>query len=181
MNPMPQAASQDPSYTIRPAQVADLTRMEELLLDLQEHLETSNPDVWRKTPAARKQLRSQLASRLRAPDVCALVAEHADDGVVGVGFGRIVTNKRYEPARSGSIDQVFVDERYRRAGLGSRLVEELCHFFGKREITDLSLRYVVGNELAACFWEGLGFAPRITIAGAPRQTVEKRLAQTQAL
>ena len=169
-----------PAYSVRPAQTADLDRMEDFLLSLQDRLEASNPDVWQMKPEARTWLRSQVTSRLKAPDVCALVAEHYSDGVVGVIFGRIVINKRYTPSRTGVVDQVFVDESHRRVGVGSRLVGELCRFFRERDIHDLSLRYVVGNEGAAGFWADLGFAPRITTVGANRQTVEDRLAQTRS-
>jgi len=168
-------------YDIRPARTVDLDRVVELLLGLQDHLESSNPEVWRMKPEARAQVRSQVTWRLQAPDACALVAEHESDGVVGVIFGRIVASKRYTPTRTGTVDQVFVDECHRRAGVGSRLVEELCRFFGERGINDLSLRYVVGNEEAACFWADLGFTPRITTLGAVRQMVEERLAQARSL
>ncbi len=172
-------SSRAQAYVIRPARAVDLDRMVELLLGLQDHLEASNSEVWRMKPEARAQFRGQVTSRLKAADACALVAEHHSDGVVGVIFGRVAANKRYSPTRAGIVDQIFVDECHRRAGVGSRLVEELCRFFCDRGIHDLSLRYVAGNEEAASFWADLGFAPRITTVGALRQTVEERLAQTR--
>ena len=127
---------------------------------------------------ARTNLRGQLSSRLKAPQSCALVAEHKNDGVVGVIFGRVVTNKRYTPDRAGLVDQVFVRADHRRNSVGSWLVVELCRFFAAEGVDDLSLRYVMGNREAAGFWEALGFAPRIVTAGATRTEVEERLAQT---
>jgi GNAT superfamily N-acetyltransferase len=112
-------------YAIRPARIADLDRLEQLLLLLQDHLEAANPDLWRMTGAARTQLRGQIRARLTAPGSCAIVAEHSADGVVGMIFGRVATNERYAPARAGIVDQVFVHEAHRRAGVGSRLVAEL--------------------------------------------------------
>ena len=88
--------------------------MTELLHALQDHLETSNSDLWRMTDEARANLKGQVASRLRDPHVCALVAEHEQEGIVGVIFGRVVTNKRYTPAQAGQIDQAFVCENHRR-------------------------------------------------------------------
>lgn len=164
-------------YTIRPAEAPDLDRLVELLLALQDHVEASNPDLWRMKPEARRHIKGQLAGRLKANSACAFVAEHDEDGVVGVIFGRIVANKRYTPSRAGQVDQVFVRADHRRAGVGSRLVDELCRFFADEEVEDMSLRYVLGNEEAASFWSTLGFSPRIITAGAQRQVVETRLAR----
>jgi GNAT superfamily N-acetyltransferase len=161
-----------PEYTIRSAQTADLDRLVELVLALQDHIEGSNPDLWRMKPEARAHLRGQLSSRLKASDCCALVAENREDGVVGLIFGRVTTNKRYIPKRVGVVDQIFVRVDHRRAGVGSRLVAGLCGYFADRDVEDLSLRYVVGNEEAAAFWTALGFAPRIVVAGAGRAAVE---------
>jgi GNAT superfamily N-acetyltransferase len=149
----------------------------ELLLALQDHVEASNPDLWRMNPESRGDLKGQIAARLRAEGSCALVAEHDADGVVGVVFGRITSNKRYIPPQAGQIDQAFVRTDHRRGGVGSCLVAELCRFFAAEGVTDISLRYVVGNEEASQFWAALGFAPRIVTAGAERRTVEGRLGQ----
>jgi len=106
------------------------------------------------------------------PQASELAAEHIEDGVVGVIYGRAVTNKGYTPNRTGMVDQAFVEPQHRRRGVGARLVAELCRFFAGQGIEDLSLRYVTGNEEAAGFWTALGFTPRIVTAGASRQVVE---------
>ena len=162
-------------YSLRPAQEADLDSLIELLLALQDQIETSNPDLWRMKPGARHNLKGQIGTRLKAANSCALVAEHEEDGIVGVIFGRIVVNNRYIPSRAGQIDQAFVRADHRRAGLGSRLVALLCRFFASEDVDDITLRYVVGNEEAAAFWSALGFSPRIITAGAGREAVEQRL------
>jgi GNAT superfamily N-acetyltransferase len=169
-------AEAPPGYAIRPARRADLDRLEALLLALQEHLEASNPSVWQKSEEARLALRAQIANRLQAEGSLTLVAEHEEDGVVGVVNGRVVTNTRYVPPRAGSIDQAFVRADHRREGVGAALVTALCRFFAAEGADELSLRYVVGNEEAAAFWTTLGFRPRIVTAGAPRARVEERLA-----
>ena len=122
---------------------------------------------------ARDDLKGQIAGRLTATNGCALVAEHDHNGIVGMIFGRIVTNNRYTPTKAGLVDQAFVLPDHRRQGLATRLVAELCRFFADTGVEDLSLRYVVGNKEAAAFWSALGFAPRIVTAGAGRQAVEK--------
>jgi GNAT superfamily N-acetyltransferase len=181
MKTQPRQASerQEGSYTIRQAQASDLPALIELLLDLQDHLEACNPDLWQMKPEARHHLQGQIGARLEAANSCALVAEHDIEGVVGVIFGRIVANNRYIPSRAGQVDQAFVRADHRRGGIGSRLVAELCRFFADEQVHDISLRYVMGNEEAAGFWTVLGFRPRIVLAGADRQVVEAQLARLQ--
>jgi len=162
-------------YLLRPAHAADLDRLLELMIVLQDQVEGSNPDLWRMKPSARRSLRGQIRARLETANGCALVAEHEEDGVIGVVFGRIVVNKRYTPSRAGQIDQAIVRADHRRTGVGSRLVALLCHFFASEEVEDVSLRYVVGNKEAAAFWSALGFSPRIITAGAGREDLEQRL------
>ena len=164
-------------YAIRRAVKADLDRLVALVLALQDHIEASNPDLWQMRPEARDQLKGQLAGRIDAPNSCALVAEHDQDGVVGVIFGRVLTSNRYHPARAGSLDQAYVRADHRRAGAGSRLVAELCRFFAAESVDELTLRYVIANEEAAGFWTALGLSPRIITAGGRRGAVEERLGQ----
>ncbi len=161
-------------YTIRRAVHEDLDRLAELMLALQDHLEACNPELWRMKAEARKEVKGRLAGRLSAADAYALVADHEADGVVGAVFGRVMTNTRYVPERAGLIDQAFVRQDHRRAGVGSRLVAELCRLFAEDEVDDLSLRYVIANEEADGFWTALGFSPRIVTAGAARKKVEAR-------
>jgi GNAT superfamily N-acetyltransferase len=166
------------SYTIRPARTSDQDRLVQLLLALQNHVEAANPELWQMRSEARRNLKGQIAGRLKAENSCALVAEHDEDGVVGVIFGRIIVNNRYIPSRAGQVDQVFVCTEHRRGGVGSQLVAMLCRFFATEDVDDLSLRYVTGNQEAARFWTALGFSPRIVTAGTGRRTVEERLGQS---
>jgi len=70
---------------------------------------------------------------------------------------------------------VFVEEPYRRRGVGTRLVLALCQFFAAHGVEDISLRYVIGNRQAERFWNRLGFEPRIITVGARRQDVERKI------
>jgi GNAT superfamily N-acetyltransferase len=147
------------------------------MLALQDHLEAANLELWQMKAKARAQLGTQIRARLTTDQGCALVAEHPQEGIVGVIFGRVATNKRYVPARAGIVDQLFVHEDHRRVGLGLRLVAALCRFFAEHDIDDLSLRYVVGNTEASGFWAALGFTPRILTVGASRKSLEAHLDQ----
>ncbi|MGC9333556.1 MAG: GNAT family N-acetyltransferase [Anaerolineae bacterium] len=162
-------------YRVRPALITDVDRLVGLLAALQDHVETSNATIWEMTAEARRNLRGQVVSRVGAENGCALVAEYAQDGIVGMAFGRVVTNNRYQPSRAGLVDQVYVVPEHRHKGAGRRLVAEMCQFFAGEGVDDLSLRYVVGNAEAAAFWTAMGFEPRIITAGASRQQVEAAL------
>ena len=166
-------------YALRLARKKDLDRLEILLLALQDHLKAANPSLWQMSEGARRGLRGQIANRLQAGDSLTLVAEHVEDGVVGMINGRVVRNTRYVPSQAGTIDQAFVRADHRRRGVGAALVAAICRFFSDQGVEDLSLRYVVGNEEAAAFWTALGFEPRIMTAGASRRQVEARLACTR--
>jgi GNAT superfamily N-acetyltransferase len=151
------------------------------MLALQDHLEAANLELWQMKAEARAQFGTQIRARLIADQSRALVAEHPEKGIVGVIFGRIATNKRYAPARAGIVDQLFVQEDHRRAGVGLRLVAALCRFFAEYDVDDLSLRYVIGNTEAAGFWAALGFTPRILTVGASRKLLEAHLDQLSSL
>lgn len=168
------------AYHIRAANACDLDRLTELLLALQDHVEAANPSLWQMTDDGRQNLKGQIRARLTAEGARALVAEHPQQGIVGVIFGRVVVNNRYTPTQAGQIDQAFVHPDHRRCGVGTRLVAGLCRFFAEQGVEDLTLRYAMGNDEAAAFWQSLGFAPRIVVAGASRQAVEARLAQIKA-
>ena len=166
-------------YWLRPAQAADLDSLIELLLALQDRIEASNPDLWRMKPEARDNLKGRIGGRLKGANTCALVAEHDEDGVIGVIFGRIVVNNRYTPSQAGQIDQAFVRADHRRARVGSRLVALLCRFFTAQGVEDITLRYVVGNEEADAFWSALGFSPRIIAAGTRREALDHQLRERE--
>lgn len=165
-------------YTVRSARKEDLDSLAALLLTLQDHLEASNPNLWQMKQKARQGFRAQIANRLQASDSLTLVAEHIEDGVVGLINGRLVRNSRYTPSRAGIIDQAFVQPDHRRRGVGAALVAAICSYFADHQVNDLSLRYVVGNEEAAAFWTALGFEPRIVTVGASRECVEERSTHT---
>lgn len=169
----------DHTYQIRTATVRDLDRLTELVLALQDHVEDANPTLWQMTEEGRHNLKGQIRGRLTAQDARVLVAEHPQHGVVGVLFGRLVVNNRYTPPQAGQIDQAFVHPDHRRRGVGALLVAGICGFFAEQGVDDLTLRYAIGNDEAMAFWQSLGFAPRIVVAGADRRAVEARLTQTQ--
>ncbi|RJS94532.1 GNAT family N-acetyltransferase [Candidatus Bathyarchaeota archaeon] len=58
--------------------------------------------------------------------------------------------------------------------IGSRLVQEICRFFRRKNVEDIYLRYVLGNKEGEKFWEKLGFKPILVTAHSRIDIVEKR-------
>ncbi|PGO25842.1 GNAT family N-acetyltransferase [Bacillus cereus] len=63
---------------------------------------------------------------------------------------------------SGKIEVLFVDEKYRRNGLGLKLMNSAMEWFKEKQIYEIELTVVYGNE-AVSFYEKLGFYPRSII------------------
>jgi ribosomal protein S18 acetylase RimI-like enzyme len=65
----------------------------------------------------------------------------------------------------GWLYAVAVDPRHRQRGIGRALVEHACAELAARGCGKINLQVRDGNETAAAFYEGLGFArePRISL------------------
>ena len=68
----------------------------------------------------------------------------------------------YSKKISGKLEVLFVDEKYRRNGLGVKLMSSAMKWFGENHINDIELMVVYGNE-AVSFYQKLGFYPRSII------------------
>jgi ribosomal protein S18 acetylase RimI-like enzyme len=68
----------------------------------------------------------------------------------------------YSKKISGKLEVLFIDEKYRRNGLGVKLMDSAMEWFGKNHINDIELTVVYGNE-AVSFYQKLGFYPRSII------------------
>ncbi|WP_416825292.1 GNAT family N-acetyltransferase [Ectobacillus polymachus] len=68
----------------------------------------------------------------------------------------------YSKKENGKIEVLFVDEKYRRNGLGVTLMSSAMEWFKEKHISDIELTVVYGNE-AVLFYQKLGFYPRSII------------------
>ncbi|MFE6139966.1 GNAT family N-acetyltransferase [Bacillus sp. NPDC057893] len=84
-----------------------------------------------------------------------LLIEWETDNILGfcIAYGKKV---------SGKIEVLFVDEKYRRNGLGLRLMNSAMEWFKEKQIYEVELTVVYGNE-AVSFYQKLGFYPRSII------------------
>ncbi|MED0967356.1 GNAT family N-acetyltransferase [Bacillus paramycoides] len=68
----------------------------------------------------------------------------------------------YSKSVSGKIEVLFVDEKYRRNGFGLKLMNSAVEWFKEKQVDDIELTVVYGNE-AVSFYQKLGFYPRSII------------------
>ncbi|QWI62562.1 GNAT family N-acetyltransferase [Bacillus mycoides] len=64
----------------------------------------------------------------------------------------------YSKSVSGKIEVLFVDEKYRRNGFGLKLMNSAVEWFKEKQVDDIELIVVYGNE-AVSFYQKLGFYP----------------------
>jgi ribosomal protein S18 acetylase RimI-like enzyme len=98
-----------------------------------------------------------LGTQLTNDDVAVLVAER-DDQVAGYIYAA-VEPRSWEDLRdeAGVIHDVVVDERFRRAGIATALIEAIAAWFGSRRVRRMVLRTAERNEAAQRLFARLGF------------------------
>jgi len=156
-------------YSIRIAKESEIDCFVEMRLALQAHLEESNPELWRLSDEGKEQFKEKFTELISDPDAQMLLAINDEEHAVGMAVGKIHRNPKCIPNISGSIEQLFVKEEYRRHGVGTEFVLALCEFFSSQGAEDICVRYVVGNREGEEFWQLLGFQDRIVTAGVKRQ------------
>ena len=162
------------SLTIRRAASPDVERIVELGLLLQEHVEESNPFVWRITEEGKKLIKQKVEADLANSNVLVLIAE-ADGEMIGYVQGEVMSRSDHVPGTVGQVSLMYVVKQFRRRGVGRRLIKELCKFFNSDKAEDLTVRYVIGNKEAEGFWRKLGFEPIITTSGTSATELDHKL------
>jgi len=66
------------------------------------------------------------------------------------------------PAKVGEIDSVFVEEHYRRMGVGGKLMQNALTWMDERGAVEKHVEVSFGNESAWGFYGRFGFLPRKT-------------------
>lgn len=162
---------------IRNASSLDLDEIVKMRLSLQKHAEKANPLIWRYTDERKRLIRQELEEHFKDENNLILIAE-AKGEIVGLIHGAAQHRTDYIPNDIGNILTIYVHENFRRRGIGSRLVQEVCRFFRSRNVQEVYLRYVLGNKEAEKFWARLGFKPILVTANTQIDTIEERLKKT---
>lgn len=79
----------------------------------------------------------------------------------------------YEVRKRGLIAGLYVERRFRREGLGRKLLEQAYAWFDKHGVTIIELVDRYGNDVGRSFWASEGFEPSRLIL---RRTIGDKLA-----
>lgn len=63
----------------------------------------------------------------------------------------------------GEVDSLYIDEKFRRFGIGKELMSRSLEWFNENGLKDIIISVALGNEEALPFYEKFGFAPRTYI------------------
>ena len=147
---------------IRIATKNDVPTLVEWMLNLVLHVQVSSSDPY--VLALEEGYENKFAPWfIKTMDSENSVVYMAEDNNIPVGF---VFGKITEPFMSlskikaiGQIELCWVETRYRKQGIATKLVRELESWFKKKNIEYVDLQYLVGNVEAENSWVHLGYKP----------------------
>ena len=82
-----------------------------------------------------------------------------DSNVVGEVYAEIKVSKGMQFKTYGYIDSLFVEPKYRKNGIGSKLVEQILIWLKSKEVSYISLDVDVVNKPANRLYAKYGFKP----------------------
>ncbi len=146
---------------IRPAREADIEAISRLFEQGDAWHRQHLPDLFRLPEETGRDV--QYIRGLLACDEAALFL--ADDEGELVGMVNVLINHARDipilvPRRYAVVDHVIVDDRYRRQGIGRRLMEAAETWAGQQGIRDIELNVFEFNQGAIVLYEKLGYKTR---------------------
>jgi GNAT superfamily N-acetyltransferase len=113
-------------------------------------------------PNAEAAMKQWLTARFRQHSIMGFVAE-ADGQFAGFLIGRIDDWESVppviEPRRIGIIDAVYVEDSFRRKGIGRQLIDHAVEAMRKADAIAVETIYDAWNEASTNAWHRAGFAP----------------------
>lgn len=161
------------TVTIRPARAQDVEKLVALWMSMMDVHKGLDP-AFRFSANIHQQCRHHMKRAIRDSRMCVRVAE-TPAGVVGYVLAHLSDRPPIYPVgQYGFISELFVQEAYRRRGIGRSLVDEVLAWFRSVGVTAVELLAAVNNTQGTVFWEAVGFRPfltmyRLDLAPPPRQ------------
>lgn len=99
----------------------------------------------------------RVADKLDDSHTRVFVAQH-DGRVIGFALGVIVdlVPEMFASDRGGFLADIYVEDDFRRQGIGRRLVDALAAWFRSRGVNHLELYVAARNHEGRSFWASLG-------------------------
>lgn len=143
-------------FTIRPGRRDDAAAAARLWVQsAEEH--TAYDEVYATAPGAERMMRRFLAD-LAAGGHSFLFVAVAGEHTIGFISGELREGSpTFQPKTWASVDDVFVDPRYRSLGVGRALVEAVKEWARERGASGVSLQVAAANERGRKFYRDLGF------------------------
>lgn len=118
---------------------------------------------WRVKRNGRIRYAGYMRKALGAPDKIVYVAH---DGEKVVGFVLAVLDARERVFAGGSrgrIQDLVVTAKWRRKGIGRKLVAKAWDWFGRKSVRTVEVRAATSNPVATAFWRKMGFEQYVAI------------------
>ena len=155
------------NVSVRPARTEDLIALARLLDEIVAFHHSEDPSQFREPAAAEH--RRYLDERFQDPDAAVFIAE--DQGVLA-GIAVTVIREAppfLNPNRFVLLENLAVATKFRRTGVGRKLVDAAVLWTRARDMQELDLNVYEFNHSAIRFYEAIGF-----------QTVSRRMKWTLA-
>lgn len=153
------------SFFIRLAIEDDINKIAQMRLRLQEYIEECNDRLWKMSDKLISGLTNNHRKHIYDKNARLVVAVCKEtDEVVGMGLGRICFHDIFIPDKSGRLDDIWVDEAYRRKGICNQIVSNIMDFFVESGVKSVILDYIKGNIGSEIVWSNLGFKPILVTA-----------------
>jgi ribosomal protein S18 acetylase RimI-like enzyme len=143
---------------IRDATIDDLDQVLALNATLM-HTHLQYDDYYRLQPQSREVYADYFRKLIDGDNTRVLVAID-DEVIIGFITGKIEPRPPvFAVAEKGEINSVFVEERYRRCGIGGQLIRHMVKWFTARGIEYVELSADVRNIVSVNVWTSFGFEP----------------------
>lgn len=142
---------------VRRAAPEDVDTVAHLWAELVTHHRALDESLPPAAPQGARRYARRLIDRLDDPMSRVLVAE-VDGQVVGYVLGVIVdlAPEMFQQEASGFLADIYVDEAFRRTGVGRALVVELASWFREKGVHYFEWHVAARNEESVAFWRSLG-------------------------
>ena len=147
-----------PQYFIRRATKDDIPALVRMRLMLQNHMETANERILKHNETWGNGLPRFYSDLIdNSNSLGLLVFDNENRQAVGMTIGQLIEDRDLEVQRYVKINDVWVEEDYRRKGVCSLMVNKLMQIYKERGINTFTLNYVINNLEAESTWKALGF------------------------